>query len=293
MPAIHADVFCSTDMMYSTLISCLELADHLGDDEWVLVDCRFSLDDPDRGQADYLKNHIPGAVYAHLNNDLSGEIIPGVTGRHPLPSIDDMTERFGRWGIGDGTQVVAYDDAGGGIAARLWWMLHFLGHDSVAVLDGGWPRWITLGLPVRSGTENNQPRPFTAQPCADRIVDADMVDAVRKRSPWRLVDARDAERYRGEVEPIDPVAGHIPGALSAPFKENLTDAGLFREPADLRRRFESVIGDTPADHIISYCGSGVTAAHNILAMAHAGLGYSRLYPGSWSEWITSKTRKPR
>lgn len=272
-------------MNYTTLISCLELAERLEDERWIVVDCRFSLGDPERGRIDYGKAHIPGAVYAHLDEDLSGPVIPGKTGRHPLPTTQDMIDRFGRWGIGPGVQVVAYDDAGGGIAARLWWMLQFLGHDAVAVLDGGWPRWERLGLPTRGGVEASEPRPFTARPRADWIVDAETVDRLRAHPRWRLVDAREGERYRGEVEPIDPVAGHIPGAVSAPFKENLHEDGLFREPEDLRRRFESVIGDTPADHVISYCGSGVTAAHNLLAMAHAGLGHARLYPGSWSEWL--------
>lgn len=273
-------------MIYSTLITSLELAEHLGDDDWVLVDCRFSLGDPQRGRKEYLEGHIPGAAYVHLNEDLSGEIIPGETGRHPLPSIDEMASRFGSWGIADGVQVVAYDDAGGSIAARLWWMLQYLGHDDVAVLDGGWQRWRGMDLPTRAGHEENVPRSFTPRPRPEWVVDADRVEVLRAKSSWRLVDARDAERYRGEVEPIDPVAGHIPGALSAPFKENLTESGLFRKPEDLRKRFKSVVGDTPADHIISYCGSGVTAAHNALAMAHAGIGHPRLYVGSWSDWIT-------
>lgn len=272
-------------MMYSTLIACRELGNGLEEENCVIVDCRFSLDDPARGRKDYLEAHIPGAVYAHLNEDLSGEIIPGTTGRHPLPTIDDMADLFGSMGITDGVQVVAYDDAGGGIAARLWWMLQYMGHDAVAVLDGGWPKWLEHGLPTRSGREERTAATFMPRPRPGWIVDADAVDALRTRSDWRLVDARDAERYRGEVEPIDPVAGHIPGAISAPFKENLNQQGIFREPEALKRRFKSIIGDTPADHVVSYCGSGVTAAHNLLAMAHAGLGHARLYPGSWSEWI--------
>lgn len=272
-------------MMYSTLISCLELADHVGDDDFVVVDCRFSLDDPERGRADYERSHIPGAVYAHLNDDLSGEIIEGKTGRHPLPPVGEMADTFGAWGISEGVQVVAYDDSGGGVAARLWWMLQYLSHDAVAVLDGGWPRWLASDLPTRTGTESRRARRFTPRPRTEWIIDAETVEAIRNRDTWKLVDARDAERYRGEVEPIDPIAGHIPGALSAPFKENLNGDGYFREPEELRQRFEKVIGDTPADRVVSYCGSGVTAAHNLLAMAHAGLGHGRLYPGSWSEWI--------
>ena len=277
-------------MIYSTLISTLELAERLADAAWVVVDSRFSLNDSGRGRRDYLDAHIRGAVYAHLDDDLSGRTAAGETGRHPLPTIDEMAETFSSMGITDDVQVVVYDDAGGGIAARLWWMLHFLGHDAVAVLDGGWPRWLGGGLPTRSGEESNPGRVFSARPREELIVDASEVDDLRTRADWRIIDAREGERYRGEVEPIDPVAGHIPGALSAPFAQNLDRDGLFLKPEKLRRRFEEVVGATPADRVVSYCGSGVTATHNVLAMAHAGLGYGRLYPGSWSEWITDPER---
>lgn len=277
-------------MIYSTLISPLELADRLSDDGWVVVDTRFSLSDAEGGRRDYLDAHIAGAVYAHLDDDLSGAIVRGKSGRHPLPSIAEMEDTFGSLGIAEGVQVVVYDDAGGGIAARLWWMLHFLGHDAAAVLDGGWPHWIGAGLPTRSGSEQNSPRAFSAQHRSDWIVNADEVDEVRVRPDWRVIDARDAARYRGDLEPIDPVAGHIPGARSAPYTDNLDASGLFLQPEDLRRRFEDIIGDTPGDRVVSYCGSGVTAAHNLLAMVHADLGYGRLYPGSWSEWITDPNR---
>lgn len=277
-------------MIYSTLISTLELAERLADTAWVVVDSRFSLNDPDRGRRDYLDAHIPGAVYAHLDDDLSGHIVPGETGRHPLPSVDEMAETISLMGITDDVQVVVYDDAGGGIAARLWWMLHFLGHDAAAVLNGGWPRWLGAGLPTRSGEESNPRRVFSARPREELIVGASEVEDLRTRTDWRIIDAREGERYRGEVEPIDPVAGHIPGALSAPFAQNLDGDGLFLQPEKLRRRFEEVVGATPADRVVSYCGSGVTATHNLLAMAHAGLGYGRLYPGSWSEWITDPER---
>jgi thiosulfate/3-mercaptopyruvate sulfurtransferase len=201
-----------------------------------------------------------------------------------------MEATFSSMGIADGIQVVAYDDAGGGIAARLWWMLHFLGHDAVAVLDGGWPHWIRAGLPTRSGGERNPPRPFSAQPRSEWVVNADQVDGVRTREDWRVIDARAPERFRGDMEPIDPVAGHIPGAVSAPYSENLDTHGTFLQPEDLRRHFENVLGDTAGDCVVSYCGSGVTAAHNLLALVHAGLGHGRLYPGSWSEWITDPKR---
>ena len=273
-------------MAYSTLVSSDTLYPHLG--EWVVVDCRFSLDDPGRGRRDYTTSHIPGAVYAHIDEDLSGRVIPGVTGRHPLPPLDDLVERLSSWGIGEGVQVVAYDDAGGGMAARLWWLLQYLGHESTAVLDGGFPDWIRRGLPTREGTETRGRRPFVARPHHDWVVDAGAVEAMREDPSSRLLDARDAERYRGEVEPIDPVAGHIPGAVSAPFKQNLTAEGRFRSPVELRELYRSILGDVPAERTVCYCGSGVTAAHDVLAIAHAGLGIPRLYAGSWSEWITKR-----
>ncbi len=278
-------------MIYSTLISALELAGRLSDDDWVVVDCRFSLDDPQRGRRDYLNGHIPRAVYAHLDEDLSGTIIAGQSGRHPLPTVDEMTETFSSMGIAEGIQVVAYDDAGGAIASRLWWMLHYLGHDAAAVLDGGWKRWMHAELPTRSGREANMRRAFSPRPRDEWIVSADEVEDLRTRPEWRLIDARKADRYRGEAEPIDPVAGHIPGAISAPFEGNLDYEGLFLKPEKLRERFEDLVGDTPASRVVSYCGSGVTAAHNLLALAHAALGHGRLYPGSWSEWITNTERE--
>lgn len=277
-------------MGHTSLIPTGDLAHHLDDPHWVIVDCRFSLDDTKRGRKEYLAAHIPRAVYAHLDEDLSAPVIAGETSRHPLPSTDEMAERFGRMGIGDGTQVVAYDDAGGAIAARLWWMLQYLGHDAAAVLDGGWPAWIAENRPVHEGAERNEPQTLTAKPREHLIVDAEDVERIRHDPAWRLLDARDAARYRGEVEPIDPVSGHIPGALSAPFKENLSDDGRFRSQEELRARFRGILGDTPSDRVATHCGSGVTAAHNILAMRHAGLGDAKLYAGSWSEWILSPTR---
>lgn len=276
--------------MYTTILSLADLAPHLGDDAWAVVDCRFSLGDPARGRRDYLTAHIPGAVYAHLDEDLSGPVVPGHTGRHPLPDVDRLAKTFSAWGIGDGVQVVTYDDAGGSVAARLWWLLRWLGHDAVAVLDGGWPRWQQEGLPVRSGEESRPPRAFTPRPRPGLLADATEVERLRRDPSSRVLDARAAERYRGEIEPIDPVAGHIPGAGSAPFSENLDPDGYFRTPEELRARFDRICGNVPPERVVHYCGSGVTAAHNVLAMAHAGLEGARLYAGSWSEWITDPDR---
>ncbi len=278
-------------MAYTSLISTGDLHRYVGENDWVIVDCRFSLHSTERGRKNYHEAHIPGAVYAHLDEDLSGPVLPGETGRHPLPSLDAMARRFGGWGISDEVQVVAYDDAGGAIAARLWWMLQYAGHDAAAVLDGGWPAWRREGLPVRRGVERNEPRTFVPKPREHLVVGTPDVDRLRKNPDWKILDARDSERYRGEIEPIDRVAGHIPGALSVPFKENLTDDGAFRSQDELRKRFRAVLGSTSTEHVVHHCGSGVTACHNVLAMRHAGLGDAKLYPGSWSEWITDPNRE--
>ena len=272
-------------MPYSTIISVEDLFSHLNDAHWVVVDCRFSLADTGRGRTAYLASHIPGAVYAHLDYDLSGRIIPGKTGRHPLPSVEQWVDTLSGWGISKKSQVVAYDDLGGGIAARLWWMLRWVGHENVAVLDGGWSAWEALNYPVHQGQEHNPRSSFELVDPPLATVSADDVEQIRTDPDFRLLDARAAERYRGEFEPIDPVAGHIPGALSAPFKENLDSRGYFLSPEQLRQRFNATLGTTPAGQVVNYCGSGVTACHNVLALYHAGLGMTRLYPGSWSEWI--------
>ncbi|NBC18742.1 MAG: sulfurtransferase [Bacteroidetes bacterium] len=277
-------------MPHTTLISAQALHAHLDDPDWAVVDCRFALDDPEAGRRAYEAAHVPGAVYAHLDDDLSGPIVPGVTGRHPLPSVDEVAETLSAWGIDADVQVGVYDDAGGALAARLWWMLRWLGHDAAAVLDGGWPAWQAAGFPTCSGVEQRPRRTFVPEPCPDLIVDAEDVEALRTDPRYRLLDARAAVRYRGEEEPLDPVAGHIPGARSAPYADNLKADQHLRSPEALRERFEAIIGETPAERVVCYCGSGVTAAHDLLAFAHAGLGLPRLYPGSWSEWITDPDR---
>lgn len=277
-------------MIYSTFISTATLEKHLGAADWAVVDCRFSLDDADRGRRDYLQSHIPGAVYAHLNEDLSGPIVPGKTGRHPLPEIETFCQTLGRWGIGPGVQVVVYDDWGGAMAARLWWMLRWLGHDAVAVLDGGWPRWHREWRPVKGGNEARPEREFTPNQRDGLVVDARQVEAIREDPDWLLLDSRSSERYRGENETIDPIAGHIPGAVSAPYANNLDEDEMIQTPEMLRSRFDALLADTPPERAVFYCGSGVSAAQNLLAMAYAGITGSKLYVGSWSEWITDPSR---
>jgi thiosulfate/3-mercaptopyruvate sulfurtransferase len=280
-------------MTYTTTISCDDLLSSLKDPDWAVLDCRFSLSDPPAGRIAYEAAHIPGAVYVHLDEDLCAPVMPGKTGRHPLPPVEQLVENFSRWGIEPGVQVVVYDDHPGGsgaIAARGWWSLRYLGHSAVAVLDGGWPRWRAAGLPVQGGVERRSRRLFVADVQPGMLASLDEVQAVRRDPAFRLFDSRGADRYRGENETIDPVAGHIPGAISAPYAENLGQDGLFLSPKVLSGRFERLLGEVPPEKAIFYCGSGVTAGHNVLAVAHAGLGMPRLYLGSWSEWITDPDR---
>ena len=277
-------------MPFTTLISTEECARHLTDPAWVIVDCRFTLGDPERGRRDYEQSHIPGALYAHLEHDLSGPIVPGVTGRHPLPDVGAFARTLGAWGIDAQVQVVVYDDAGGMMAARLWWMLRWLSHTSVAVLDGGWPRWQSEGWPVRGGEETRPPRIFVPRPRPEFLADVAEVAASSADPAKRLIDARAVERYRGDVEPIDAQGGHIPGAVCAPFAANLGADGTFLSATELRARYATLLAEVPPEQAIFYCGSGVSAAHNLLALSHAGLGDARLYAGSWSDWITDPAR---
>jgi len=275
--------------MFRTLISPETLNANLAVPGWRVVDCRFDLQRPDAGKSAWCEAHIPGAVYAHLERDLSGAITPHA-GRHPLPDPDRLAERLGEWGIGADTQVVAYDASGGAMAARLWWLLRWLGHERVAVLDGGWQAWRARGYatedqaPVVSRVDFPRRAPLTVPVDAGSVL-ANMNGA----ADWRLVDARGAERFRGDIEPIDPVAGHIPGAANRPYTGNLDANGKFLAPEMLRERFQLFALDA-ADHVVHYCGSGVTACHNALAMEHAGLPGSCLYAGSWSEWIRDPSR---
>jgi thiosulfate/3-mercaptopyruvate sulfurtransferase len=278
-------------MMFTTTITVAELARHLDNPDWVIVDSRFKLANPAQGRSDYESVHIPKAMYADLDHDLSGPIIKGVTGRHPLPSVEKVTEIFSNFGIDSKVQVVAYDDQGGALAAgRVWWLLRWLGHEAVAVLDGGWQEWVEKGLPVSGGIETRKPRKFIPHPRNDLIVSTEEVEAMRKDPHCRVLDARSADRYRGENETIDPVAGHIPGAISAPYAGNLNPDGTFRTNESIAARYKKLISGVLINHVVCYCGSGVTATHDILAMMKAGLGEARIYAGSYSEWITDPNR---
>lgn len=226
----------------------------------------------------YQQAHIPGAVYADLEEDLSDMAILAA-GRHPLPSPPKMVALFERLGISNHNQVLAYDDAGGAYAARLWWMLGYMGHQAVAVLDGGWSAWLAAGLPVISGVELNPAGQFNGTPQPGWIVTAEELT----QAPL-VVDSREESRYRGDIEPIDPVAGHIPGAINYCYRQNVDEIGRFRPESQIRQQLQAILGQTPSEQTVFYCGSGVTACHNLLAQVYAGLPQGRLYPGSWSEW---------
>ena len=273
--------------MSHPLITASELHAILADPSLRLFDCRFALMDPGAGQRAYDKAHVPGARHIDVNRELSQAHIAGKTGRHPLPARADWICTVCNLGIAPDCLVVLYDDGGGASSSRMWWMLQWIGHDKVAVLDGGWQAWIAANLPV---TQLLPPRPavvadhYSGRAPLVQLVTADGING----SNQLLLDARELPRFNGEVEPVDPVAGHIPGAVCAPFSSNLQADGRFRDPQALREKFGMTIGSTRP--VVCYCGSGITACHNILAMAVAGLPLPALYAGSWSEWITDARR---
>jgi thiosulfate/3-mercaptopyruvate sulfurtransferase len=275
-------------MAFTTLISTAALALHLDEAAYAIVDCRTKLDDERWGAREYDAAHVRGAVYADLNRDLSAPKT-GSNGRHPLPDARALAARLGELGIGSGVQVVAYDQDNGMFASRLWWLLRWLGHDAVAVLDGGFAKWVAEGRPTAGGRTSREPREFTAAPRPQMAVDVATVSGRVGSRDWRLVDARAPERFRGEVEPLDRTPGHIPGALNHFFQTNLED-GVFKTPEQLRAAFANTLGETPISRVVCYCGSGVTACHNLLALEHAGMSGAQLYAGSWSEWSSDPSR---
>ena len=279
-------------MAFTTIIGASDLAEHIGDSQWAIVDCRFRLADEPCGEREYRTAHVPGAVYAHLDRDLSGPKT-GSNGRHPLPDPNTLVQTFIRLGIGSGMQVVAYDQDSGMFASRLWWLLRWMGHDTVAVLDGGFARWTAENRPVEaagSSTYARVPARFTGTPRSGMTVDLDDVARVVERGGALLLDARAPERYRGDIEPLDRVPGHIPGAVNRFFQDNVGPGGLLRSPDELRATFSAIFGGVPVDEVVCYCGSGVTACDNLLALEHAGLRGAKLYPGSWSEWCSDPAR---
>jgi thiosulfate/3-mercaptopyruvate sulfurtransferase len=276
-------------MAFSTLISASELARHLGDPAWVVCDCRHDLADAGAGRRAYAQSHIPGARFVHLDEDLSAPKT-GSNGRHPLPDPDRFARRLGELGITNEKQVVAYDASGGPYAARLWWMLRWLGHEAAAVLDGGWNAWVKGQHPVTDQVPVIEAARFLPRARPDAAVDVKAVMARAGKPRPLLLDARIPGRFRGENETLDPVAGHIPGAANRPWQMNLDAEGRFKSAADLRKEFSETLGGDAPGRVTHYCGSGVTACHNLLAMEIAGLAGSRLYPGSWSEWVSDRSR---
>ncbi|HCR49303.1 MAG TPA: sulfurtransferase [Bacteroidetes bacterium] len=274
--------------MYPALISVQTLFEHLDDPYWVVLDVRHNLLKPEEGQRLFEQGHIPGAQFADLDHDLSGPIIKGKTGRHPLPNPFVLAEKISTWGIGEGIQVVVYDAFGGAFAARAWWLLHWLGHPKVAVLEGGWPAWLEAGLPTTPIVQAKNRRPFVVRRLCTEMV-AGIVDVWAAADEGRLLDARTFDRYCGENEIIDPVAGHIPGAISYPFinsfDSNKSDSvKYFKATPTLKKELQHY------NHPVCYCGSGVTAAHLALSFVYAGFPMPQIYPGSWSEWITDPDR---
>lgn len=278
-------------MPLAQLITPQQLAARLQQPKLRILDCRFSLEDVEYGQRSYAQGHIPGALHADLERDLSGEVVAGVTGRHPLPQPQALLARFREWGLSNDDEVVLYDDGPGAFAARAWWLLAWLGkRDGVYLLDGGLKAWREANQPLDDVIPDSQPGRFSGEADANMTIEAAQVAEQLGNDNLTLIDARALPRFLGEVEPIDPVAGHIPGAHCAPFTDNLDANGRFLEPEQLRARFSKLIDGKPGASVVAYCGSGVTACHNLFALCLAGYPLAALYPGSWSEWITDSQR---
>ncbi|MGH8380449.1 sulfurtransferase [Pseudomonas sp.] len=279
-------------MPLAQLITAQQLAERLEAPALVILDCRFALEDIDYGQRSYAEGHIAGAHFADLERDLSGPVIKGVTGRHPLPDSQQLIERLRAWGIDNDSEIVLYDDGPGAFAARAWWLLAWLGKRSgVSILDGGLKAWHAAALPLSLDAPVKREGTFSGEPDAVLVLDAKQLGERLGRPDLTLIDARGLPRFRGEVEPIDPVAGHIPGAQCAAFTDNLGADGRFLPADQLKQRFAEKLGKRSPEQLVAYCGSGVTACHNLFALALAGYPLGKLYAGSWSEWITDPQRQ--
>ncbi len=275
--------------MEKILVTTDELAKHLGDSSWVVIDTRHDMADVAKGRRDYATSHIPGAYFLHLDDDLSGKKT-GKNGRHPLPPLEVFAAKINALGVTPEKQVVVYDDLAGNFAVRLWWMLRWLGHDKVALLDGGFPLWAKEGRPLSSEVPPARKGTFMPRPHLGATVDTPFVERFHVSADIKLVDARAPERYQGLTEPLDPVAGHIPGAVNRFWKMNLNPDGTFKSFPQLRAEFDEFLGSADPARVVHMCGSGVTACHNLFAMELAGLPSGRLYPGSWSEWCSDPAR---
>jgi thiosulfate/3-mercaptopyruvate sulfurtransferase len=276
-------------MRFSTLLQATDLMGRLQDPDWLVVDCRYDLANPQAGELAWSKGHIPGAIHAHLDRDLSGSVTPR-SGRHPLPTPAGFAKTLSRWGVTPRTQVVAYDACSGLFAARLWWMLRWLGHDAVAVLDGGLQAWSAAGGRQDVSKSDRAACSFAARPMAGMTVDAAELAGLLERDACLLIDARSAERFEGRSEPLDTVAGHVPGAVNHPTQRNLGPDGCLQPPGELRDTWSRTLAGRMGAEIVCMCGSGITACHHLLALEHAGISGGRLYAGSWSEWIRDPQR---
>jgi thiosulfate/3-mercaptopyruvate sulfurtransferase len=275
-------------MILTALVGTDVLAQHLADPDWVVFDCRYDLADPERSRVDYAKSHIPGARFLSLDKDLSAPKT-GKNGRHPLPKPEKLVGKLMRAGVDSRKQVIAYDAQGGMVAARLWWLLRWLGHLPVAVLDGGWNQWVAEGRPQTAEIPKPKPARLAGKP-SKLWVSARYVRAHLEDAHTVLVDARAPDRFRGQNETLDPVGGRIPGARNRFYRDNLDADGRFKASETLRQEFADVLKGSDARSVVNYCGSGVSACHNLLAMEYAGLRGARLYPGSWSEWCAAPSR---
>lgn len=276
-------------MRFSTVVSTDLLAQHLDDPDWIIFDCRFTLTNTGAGAAAYRQGHIPGARYVHLDDDMSSVVTP-TSGRHPLPDVKLFSEKLSRWGVDSSKQVVVYDDSFGSMAVKMWWLLRWLGHDQVALLDGGLPKWLKEKRPVTTALPQIIPEKFVVQLHKEMQASVAEVEQARQERCRLVIDARPEQRFAGEREPLDRVAGHIPGAINWVFEENLDFDGTYLSADELREAYLNLLNGVKPEHVIHTCGSGVTACHNMLAMEIAGLPSGKLFAGSWSEWITDPSR---
>ncbi len=276
-------------MKYQTIISVEDLNKNLNTQDWLIFDCRFILKNPEGGLKKFNQGHIPGAQYADMDKDLASPMT-STSGRHPLPNPDEFINKLQSWGVNNTSQIICYDDMSGAFAARMWWLLKWLGHNDVAVLDGGIDKWTANNLTLETDTQQKAAGSFSGQANNDMWVDVEFVQKELAENNITLLDARSAERFTAKDTKTDPVAGHVPGAMSYPFAENLSKQGVFLPLEELQKRFAPMLLSSEKKEVINMCGSGVTACHNLLAMSIAELPMSRLFVGSWSEWIKDKSR---
>ncbi len=276
-------------MTYQTIISVEDLNKNINNQDWFVFDCRFMLKDPHSGLQKFSLGHIPGAQFADMDNDLAAPMTP-TSGRHPLPNPDELIKKLQSWGLNNSSQVICYDDMSGAFAARMWWLLKWLGHENVAVLDGGIDLWTGSGLELETDVKKRTTGTFSGHANNNMWVDVEFVKQEIAQNNITLLDARSEERYTAKDTKTDPVAGHVPGAISIPFSGNLSKQGVFLSKGELQTRFAAMVNNAEKKEVVNMCGSGVTACHNLLAMSVADLPMTRLFVGSWSEWIKDKSR---